>query len=233
MPAKKPTTVSEYLKSLPDDRRRALEAVRRVIRKNLPKGYAEGIQYGMIGYYVPHSLYPDGYHCDPSQPLPYASLASQKKHMAVYMMGLYGDLRQDAWFRKAWAKATDARLDMGKCCVRFRKLEDLPLDVIGEAIARFPCKDYIERYEANLTPSARKKIESKRGATTTKKTTRKTTKTGAAKKKTVKKSTVRKKTTVRKASTAKKAGTRTSTTKKTSKKATTKRSKRSARGRSS
>ena len=107
----KPTTVAQYLAALPADRRRALEAVRKVIRKNLDKGYEEGILYGMIGYYVPHRVYPDGYHCDPTQPLPFASLASQKNHMAVYLMCLYGDEEQESWFRKAWAKSGKNRRD--------------------------------------------------------------------------------------------------------------------------
>ncbi len=143
------TTVTEYLKSLPADRRKALNAVRKVIKANMGAGYKEGMQYGMIGYFVPHKLYPDGYHCDPKQPLPFAGLASQKNHMSVYLMGLYGDPKEAARFEKAW-KATGKRLDMGKCCVRFRKLEDVPLEVIGEAVARMPAERYIEVYEKGV-----------------------------------------------------------------------------------
>ncbi len=143
----KAQTVKEYLASLPEDRRKAMEAVRKVIRKNIGKGYEEGMQYGMIGYYVPHKLYPAGYHCDPKQPLPFACLASQKNHMAVYLMTVYGE--GEAWFRKEWAK-TGRKLDMGKSCIRFKKLEDLPLDVIGKAVARVPVKDYIGYYESRL-----------------------------------------------------------------------------------
>jgi hypothetical protein len=153
----KPTTVDEYLASLPDDRRAAISAVRKVILDNLDKagGYEEGIQYNMIGYYVPHSVYPAGYHCDPRQPLPFASLASQKSHMAIYLMCLYGDAEQESQFQKEWAK-TGKKLDMGKSCVRFKKLEDVPLDVVGRAIKRVPVKAYIERYEAGLkAPSKR------------------------------------------------------------------------------
>jgi hypothetical protein len=152
----KTATVKDYLAELPADRRAALEAVRKVIRKNLDKGYAEGMQYGMIGYYVPHKVYPPGYHCDPKQPLPFAGLASQKNHMSVYLMCLYGNSENEAWFRKEWAK-TGKKLDMGKACIRFRKLEDLPLDVIGQAVARVPAKDYVAYYEANLKPSGKKK----------------------------------------------------------------------------
>lgn len=142
----KAKTIAEYLASLPADRREAIEAVRAVLLKSLDKDYEEGMQYGVIGYYVPHRIYPPGYHCDPRQPLPFASIASQKNHMAVYLMCLYGSTTEDAWFRKEWAK-TGKKLDMGKCCVRFRKLEDLPLELIGRAVARVPAKDYIALYE--------------------------------------------------------------------------------------
>src|SRR5580693_637357 len=127
-------TVAEYLDSLPADRRAAISAVREVIRANLDAGYEEGIQYGMIGYYVPHRLFPAGYHTDPEQPLPFAALASQKSHMALYLMGVYcgcaegpgGETKDTLWFREAWAK-TGKKLDMGKACVRFKKLENVAL----------------------------------------------------------------------------------------------------------
>jgi hypothetical protein len=139
-------TVKEYLASLTPDRREAIAAIREVILKNLGKGYEEGMTYGMIGYFIPHSIYPPGYHCDPTKGLPFAGLASQKNHMAVYLMSVYGGSNEENWFRKAWEK-TGRKLDMGKCCVRFRKLEDCALDVIGEAIRRCPVKDYIAYYE--------------------------------------------------------------------------------------
>ncbi len=143
----KAKTVDQYLADLPDDRREALQAVRAVVLKNLPKGYEEGMQYGMIGYFVPHSVYPPGYHCDPKQPLPFAGLASQKNHMSIYLMCIYGDQQHTAWFRKAWA-TSGKKLDMGKSCVRFKKLEDVPLKVIGEAIRRVPAKKFIDHYES-------------------------------------------------------------------------------------
>ncbi len=152
----KAETVKDYLSELPDDRRTAIAAVRKVIRKNLDKGYKEGMQYGMIGYFVPHRVYPPGYHCDPKQPLPFASLASQKNHMAIYLMCIYGSSEQETWFRKEWAK-TGKKLDMGKSCVRFKKLEDLPLELIGEAIARVPAKDFIAYYEANVKTAGKRK----------------------------------------------------------------------------
>ena len=144
----KAANVAEYLAELPDDRRAAIEAVRRVMKKNLPTGYEEGVLYGMIGYYVPHKLYPPGYHCDRRLPLPFAGLASQKNYMSVYL-ACYSDEKMDKWFRQAWAKS-GKKLDMGKSCIRFKKLDDLALDVIGEAIARMPVDQYIKTYEANL-----------------------------------------------------------------------------------
>jgi hypothetical protein len=143
----KAATVDQYLAELPDDRREALAAVREVILKNLDKDYEEGMQYGMIGYYVPHRVHPAGYHCDPMQPLPFAALASQKNYMSLYLMCVYGESEHSKWFRKAWAD-TGKKLDMGKACVRFKRLEDLPLDVIGEAIRRVPAKKYVAVCEA-------------------------------------------------------------------------------------
>jgi hypothetical protein len=143
----KAITVEQYLSRLPADRRQALEAVRQVILENLDEDYEEGIQYGMIGYYVPHRVYPAGYHCDPKQPLPFAGLASQKNYMSLYLMCTYGDSGLSRWFRAAWAK-TGKKLDMGKSCVRFKRLDDLALDVIAEAIRRVPARTYIEHCEA-------------------------------------------------------------------------------------
>jgi hypothetical protein len=146
-------TVADYLQSLPDDRRAAIETVRNTILANLDGDYEEGMQYGMIGYYVPHKVFPAGYHCDPRQPLPFAALASQKNHMSLYLMGVYCGCAEGAseetvdarWFRAEWAK-TGKKLDMGKACVRFKKLDDVPLDVVGKAIKRIPAKAYLERY---------------------------------------------------------------------------------------
>ena len=137
-------TVEQYLKQLPADRQKALRAVRQVIRENLPKGYEEAMGFGMISYQVPLSVVPDTYN---GQPLCYAGLASQKNHMALYLMSIYGDKATEKWFRDRF-KASGKKLDCGKSCVRFRKLEDLPLDVIGEAVARMPLNEYVRRYEA-------------------------------------------------------------------------------------
>ncbi len=150
----KAATVDEYLASLPEDRRAAIEAVRAVIRQNLDPGYEEGMQYGMIGYYVPHRVYPAGYHCDPKQPLPFAGLASQKGHMSVYLMCVYGAAEHGTRFRDEWAK-TGKKLDMGKSCIRFKKIEDLALDVIGATIKRVPARSYIGYYESAIRPPSR------------------------------------------------------------------------------
>lgn len=150
-------SVDAYLANLPEDRRVAIEAVIATIRKSVPKGIEEGIQYGMIGYYVPHSRYPNGYHCDPNEPLPFISLASQKSHMAIYMFCLY---LQSEWKEQFVAEylaspehiASGKKLDMGASCVRFKKLEDLPLRVIGQAIKRIKLKDFIAAYESSIGP---------------------------------------------------------------------------------
>ena len=144
----KAKTVAKYLAQLPDDRRKAMKAVRDTIVKNLPKGYKECVANGAIGYVVPHSVYPPGYHCDPKQPLPFAGLASQKNYMTINLMCLYDDPEHSDWFRAAW-KASGKKLDMGKSCVRFKKLEDVPLKVVGDAIKRVPVKKFIKYYEAS------------------------------------------------------------------------------------
>lgn len=137
-------TVQDYLKELPESRRDAIQAVRDVILKNLPSGYEEAMNWGMITYQVPLDVYPDTYN---KQPLMYAALASQKNHMAVYLMGIYMDDADRDQFFEAY-KATGKRLDIGKSCVRFRKLEDLPLELIGPAIAAMPADEFVRRAKA-------------------------------------------------------------------------------------
>ena len=174
----KATTVKQYLSELPEDRREAISAVRKVIQDNLDSGFEEGMQYGMIGYYVPHSIYPAGYHCDPKQPLGFVCLASQKNYMSLHVMSLYGDASHEKQFRDEWAK-TGKKLDMGKCCIRFRKLDDLALDVIGRVIGRVKISRYIEICEAALhTPGSRTKktAEGSKKATAKKATAKKTVK---------------------------------------------------------
>ena len=150
------TTVEQYLDQLPEDRRLAIETVRKTIVKNLPKGYEEAISYGMIGYVVPHSIYPDGYHCNPELPLPFASLASQKSHMAFYCMGIYMDPEEEARFRNAWLD-TGKKLDMGKSCIRFKKIEDVPLNVIGQMVKRTSVKKFIANYETAIKKTTKQK----------------------------------------------------------------------------
>ena len=154
----KARTVKQYLAELPADRRAAIKAVRAVILENLDAEYEEGMGYGAISYHVPHRVYPAGYHCDPKLPLPFAGLGWQKHHMSIGFMSVAGSPEESKWFRAAWAK-TGKKLDMGKCCVRFRKLEDVPLDVIGEAIRRLPAKRYIA-----ATEEARAMAQARKGA---------------------------------------------------------------------
>lgn len=151
----KATTVRAYLRDLPPDRRQAVGAVRKVILDNLDKDYEEGMCYGMIAYSVPHRVYPAGYHCNPGLPLPFAGLASQKQYTSVYLMTCYaGGTPDEGWFRKAWA-ATGKKLDMGKCRIRFERVEDPALEVIGGAIRRLPVQACIEVYEQALTGSSK------------------------------------------------------------------------------
>jgi hypothetical protein len=149
----KATTVEAYLSELPPDRREAIEAVRKVIRANLDKDYVENMSYGMIAYCVPHRVYPPGYHCNPTQALPFAALASQKQYMSVYLCAFMSPA-SEARFRAAWKK-TGKKLDMGKSCIRFRKVDDLALDVIGDFIRRMPAKAFIRLYEKARRPAGR------------------------------------------------------------------------------
>lgn len=182
----------QYLASLPEDLRAALSAIRKTIKKNLPKGYAEGIQYGMLGYFVPHSVYPPGYHCDRTQPLPFVSVASHKNHVGLYLFCVYMSPTIQSWFVDAW-KATGKKLDMGKSCVRVKKLDDVPLDVLGELIRKVPVKAFIESYEASLNAPrmtreqikamvAEREAKKKAAKKATKKTAKATTKKAIRKK---------------------------------------------------
>jgi hypothetical protein len=147
-------TVDEYIQELPDERREAVSTLRHLIRKNLPEGYEEGMGYGMMGYSVPLSRYPKGYLGRKDEPLPYIGLASQKNYMSLYLMNIYGDAKSKKWFEEAFKKA-GKKLDMGKSCVRFKKLDDLPLDVIAQAVALTPVEKMIEYYESASRHGAR------------------------------------------------------------------------------
>ncbi len=152
----KATTVDEYIASLPDDRKEALTKMRKEIKKNLPKGFEECMSYGMIGYVVPHKIYPDGYHCTPELPLPFMAMASQKNFVALYHMGIYGDAKLMDWFINAYSKIITTKIDMGKSCIRFKKMEQIPYSLIGELASKITVKDWIAKYES-LYKNAKKK----------------------------------------------------------------------------
>jgi uncharacterized protein YdhG (YjbR/CyaY superfamily) len=137
----------EYLNSLPDERRTAIDKLRKYILKNLPKGFKEEMSYGMLGYVVPHSIYPAGYHCDPKLPLPLMNLASQKNFIAVYHMGIYADPKLLKWFTGEYAKHSSAKLDMGKSCIRFKNPEQIPYELIGELASKVTPAQWIKSYE--------------------------------------------------------------------------------------
>jgi hypothetical protein len=140
----------DYISQLPKERQGIIAKLRHVILQNLPKGFEEQMSYGMLGYVVPHSLYPDGYHCNPKLPLPFLNLASQKNFIAVYHMGLYADPRIYSWFITEYPKHCHRKLDMGKSCVRFKYLDDIPYDLIGELCTKMTPEHWIELYEKNL-----------------------------------------------------------------------------------
>lgn len=142
-------TVDEYLESLPEDREKAVKELRSVILKNLPKGFKEEMSYGMIGFVVPHTKYPDGYHCSPELPLPFMNIASQKNFVAIYHMGMYADPKLLNWFTSEYPKHTKQKLDMGKSCVRFKKPELIPFKLIGELASKMTTDDWIKLYEKN------------------------------------------------------------------------------------
>ena len=146
----KAKTPNEYFDALPEDRRPIMVALRKVIAKNLPEGFAEVMQYGMPGWVVPHSTYPAGYHCDPKQPLPFLGIAAQKQYIAVYHMGIYADPALLEWFRTEYAKQAKGKLDMGKSCIRFRKPDQIPMSLIGELASKVTPRTWIEVYEKNV-----------------------------------------------------------------------------------
>lgn len=138
----------EYFSNVPEERLLALEKLRKVILDNLPKGFEEGMSYGMIGYYVPHSIYPNGYHCDTKLPLPFMSFASQKNSINFYHMGIYADKKLFDWFVSEYPKYSKKKLDMGKSCMRFKKAEDIPFQLIGELVQKISVQNWIETYES-------------------------------------------------------------------------------------
>ncbi len=137
----------DYLKEVPTDRLSAVEKLRKTILDNLPKGFEEGMSYGMIGYYVPHSIYPKGYHCDTKLPLPFMSFASQKNSINFYHMGIYANKELYDWFVSEYPNYSKKKLDMGKSCMRFKKEEDIPFQLIGELVQKISVQDWITSYE--------------------------------------------------------------------------------------
>jgi len=140
----------DYIKQTPEERHETLKKLRNTISSNLPKGFEEGIQYGMIGYYVPHSIYADGYHCNPKEPLPFMSFASQKKSINLYHMGIYAVPEIHDWFVTEYPKHCKRKLDMGKSCIRFKKLEEIPFELIAELCKKLTVKQWIMIYESNI-----------------------------------------------------------------------------------
>lgn len=146
----KSSTPEQYISQLSDERKDVLNKIRATILENLPTGFAEQMSYGMIGYVVPHSLYPSGYHCDPILPLPFLSIASQKNFVALYHMGMYADENLLNWFTDAYAQHSKSKLDMGKSCIRFKRMNDIPYSLIGKLAGKMTVEEWIALYESKL-----------------------------------------------------------------------------------
>ncbi len=146
----KANSPEEYINQVPEDRQDTLKELRKIINKNLPKGFQEGIQYGMIGYYVPHTIYPDGYHCKPTEPLPFMSFASQKNSVNLYHSGIYAVPEIHDWFVNEYPKHCKRKLDMGKSCIRFKKVDEIPMELIAELCKKLSVEEWINIYESAL-----------------------------------------------------------------------------------
>ena len=155
----KATTVDQYLKELPAERKEPVTKLRNIILKNLPKGFKEGMGYGMIGYVIPHSMYPAGYHCNPADPVPFMNLASQKNFIAVYNMGVYSNPKLLKWFTDEYEKAGVGKLDMGKSCIRFKNMDKIPYELIGQLASKITPQQWLEFYEKTF--DARKIVKKK------------------------------------------------------------------------
>lgn len=143
-------TVEEILKNIPEERTMAFNQLHEVIVKNLPKGFEAAISYGGLGYVVPHTIFPAGYHCKPIEPLPFAGIASQKNSINFYHMGIYSDPKLLEWFVQEYPKHTKQKLDMGKSCIRFKKMDDIPYELIGDLMKKMTVENWIQIYESNL-----------------------------------------------------------------------------------
>lgn len=152
----KASNPEEYISQIPEERREAMRKLRETLLQNLPEGFTEVMSYGMIGYVVPHALYTEGYHCDPSLPLPFINIASQKNFIALYHMGLYGSEKLLEWFTAEYPKHAKTRLDMGKSCIRFKKTDDIPYQLIAELAAKMTPEQWIEEYRKARAGSAEK-----------------------------------------------------------------------------
>jgi hypothetical protein len=148
----KAQTPDQYFAELPKERKAAMEELRKVIKKNIPKGFEERMNYGMVGWIVPHSLYPAGYHCKPSDPLPFMGIASQKNFISFYHMGVYADPELFKWFTSEYPKHAKSKLDMGKSCLRLKKMDDIPYKLIGELASKMSVNDWVNRYESAFIP---------------------------------------------------------------------------------
>jgi len=142
--------VEEYINKLPEDRKQVIVALRSQIKKNIPKGFKEELSYGMIGYVVPHSLYPPGYHATPELPLPFINLASQKNHIAIYHSGIYSDQKLMDWFLENYLQEMGKKPDMGKSCIRFKNINKIPIELIGKLAAKMSPEEWIDIYESRL-----------------------------------------------------------------------------------
>jgi len=146
----KAQSVDTYMSELPEERKAPMQRLREVFKANLPEGFTEEMSYGMIGYVVPHSIYPKGYHCSPELPLPFVNIASQKNFIAVYHMGIYSDEKLLNWFVEEFPKHSKAKLDMGKSCIRFKKMDQIPYELLGELLSKMTVNQWIERYDSIL-----------------------------------------------------------------------------------
>lgn len=146
----KDNNVKKYLKELPEDRKTPMNKLREIILANIPKGFKEEMSYGMIGYVVPHTTYPDGYHCTPELPLPFMNIASQKNFIALYHMDIYASPDLLKWFTDEYLKHPNLKLDMGKSCIRFKKVEQIPFDLIAELVQKMSVAEWIAAYEAQI-----------------------------------------------------------------------------------
>ena len=143
-------TPEEYVAQIPEERKPIISKLRKIIKDNLPKGFEEGLNYKMLGYYVPHSIYPEGYHCVPKLPLPFMNLASQKNSINLYHSGVYAKKELHDWFVAEYPKHSKRKLDMGKSCIRFKKMDDIPYDLIAELCRKLTVNEWINIYESAI-----------------------------------------------------------------------------------